>query len=77
MAATLPDVTDVVVVGESAGSLAAPLYAGLVSDRFPAARTTVLADGSGSYPDTPRVNEIIAAWGLGTKVPTWARTPPA
>ena len=72
MAAALSDVTDVVVVGESAGSLAAPLYAGLVSDRLPAARTTVLADGSGSYPDTPRVNEIIAAWGFGTTIPSWA-----
>ena len=75
MAATLPDVTDVVVVGESAGSLAAPLYAGLVSDRLPAARTTVLADGSGSYPDSPRVNEIIASWGVGTSVPDWVENP--
>ena len=75
MAATFPDVTDVVVVGESAGSIAAPLYAGLVSDRLPAARTTVLADGSGSYPDTPRVNEIIAAWGVGTTIPTWPENP--
>jgi hypothetical protein len=32
----------------------------------------VLADGSGSYPDTPRVNAIIAAWGVGTTVPTWS-----
>jgi hypothetical protein len=63
--------TDVVVVGESAGSIAAPLYAGLVSDRLADARITVLADGSGSYPETPRIHEIIAAWGFGTSVPPW------
>jgi hypothetical protein len=62
LAATFPHATRVVVVGESAGSVAAPFYAGLVSDRLPHARITVLADGSGSYPDLPRFNEIIAAW---------------
>ena len=61
LAATFPDATDVVVVGESAGSIAAPLYAGLVSDRLPDARITALADGSGSYPDDPAVNDLIAA----------------
>ena len=71
IAAALPDSSEVVVVGESAGSIAAPLYAGLVSDRLPDARITVLADGSGSYPDAPRVNEIIAAWGFGTIIPPW------
>jgi Pectinacetylesterase len=65
LAATFPDATEVVVVGESAGSIAAPLYGGLVSDRLPAARVTVIADGSGSYPDQPRFNEIIAGWGTG------------
>ena len=50
VAATAPGATEVVVVGESAGSIAAPLYAGLVSDRLPDARITVLADGSGSTP---------------------------
>jgi hypothetical protein len=69
LAATFPDATEVVVVGESAGSVAAPLYAGLVSDRLPSARITVLADGSGSYPDRPRVNEIIAAWGTRNVLP--------
>ncbi len=58
-------------MGESAGSVAAPLYAGLVSDRLPDARITVLGDGSGSYPDVPRLNEIIAAWGFGNAIPPW------
>jgi hypothetical protein len=63
LVATFPRATEVVVIGESAGSIAAPLYAGLVSDRLPDARITVLAHGSGSYADVPRVNDIIAAWG--------------
>ena len=71
VAASAPDATDVVVVGESAGSIAAPLYAGLVSDRLSDAQITVLADGSGSYPDVARIHEIIAAWGFGTSVPPW------
>jgi len=71
LAATFPGATEVVVVGESAGSIAAPLYAGLVSDRLPRARITALADGSGSYPDLPRLNEIIAAWGTGNALPDW------
>ena len=41
VAATAPGASEVVVVGESAGSIAAPLYAGLVSDRLPDARITV------------------------------------
>jgi Pectinacetylesterase len=72
LAATFPNATDVVVVGESAGSVATPLYAGLVSDRLPKARITALADGSGSYPDLPRPNRIIAAWGTGTALPRWS-----
>jgi len=71
LAATFPGATEVVVIGESAGSVSAPLYAGRVSDRLPDARITVLADGSGSYPDVPRVNEIIAAWGFGDAIPPW------
>jgi Pectinacetylesterase len=68
---SFPGAVEVVVVGESAGSIAAPLYAGLVSDRLPDANITVLAHGSGSYPDGPRFNELIAAWGFGNSVPSW------
>jgi hypothetical protein len=71
LGASFPDASDVVVVGESAGSVAAPLYGALVSDRLPDARVTVLADGSGSYPDVPRVNELIADWGFGDVAPEW------
>ena len=65
VAATFPDATDVVVLGESAGSIAAPLYAGLVADRLPDAHITVVADGSGSYPDDPVLNENVR--GLGRR----------
>jgi hypothetical protein len=74
LAAAFPDATDVAVMGESAGSVAAPLYAGLVSDRLPEARITVLADGSGTYPEVPRLNDIIAAWGAGKALPDWAKS---
>jgi Pectinacetylesterase len=74
MTATFPDATNVAVLGESAGSIAAPLYAALASDRLPKARITVLADGSGSYPDVPRFNKIIAAWGAGNALPNWAKS---
>jgi len=69
--ATAGHPSEVVVVGESAGAIAAPLYAGLVADRLPDARIAVLADGSGSYPDGPRIDDIITAWGLGTIAPPW------
>jgi hypothetical protein len=72
LTATFPRATDVVVIGESAGSIAAPLYAGLVSDRLPEARITALADGSGTYPDAPRVNEIIAAWNPDKAAERWS-----
>jgi len=63
LATTFADAIDVVVAGESAGSVAAPLYGGLAADRLPDATVTVLADGSGSYPDQPKVNARLAsAW---------------
>ncbi len=73
LAATFPRATQVVVVGESAGSVASPLYAGLVSDRLPDARITVLADGSGAYPDVPAITEIIADWGAAKAIPAWSQ----
>jgi hypothetical protein len=74
LAAAFPGATDVVVIGESAGSIAAPLYAGLASDRLPDARITVLAEGSGSYPDVPRFHKIVAGWGIGDAIPPWPET---
>lgn len=72
MAATFPDATELVVAGESAGSVPTPLYAGMASDLLPAAHITVMADGSGAYPDIPAINGVIgAAWGTMNAVPDW------
>jgi len=76
LAATFPGATDVVVMGESAGAVAAPLYAGLVADRLPDARITALANGAGGTPDLPaEVSEDMAAsWGLADVLPAWPAT---
>jgi hypothetical protein len=72
LAATFPRATEVVVMGESAGSVPAPLYAGLVSDRLPDARITVLADGSGAAPNSPDLNRrLFDAWGADNTMPAW------
>lgn len=67
-----PDATQVVVSGESAGSVPDPLYAGMAADLYPDARITVLADGSGAYPDVPGINALIGGlWGTMNAVPAW------
>lgn len=72
LATTFPDATDVVVMGESAGSVAAPLYAGLASDRLPDANITAVANGSGSFADVPEINSQMAdAWGTENAIPEW------
>jgi hypothetical protein len=72
LADTFPDATEVVVTGESAGALAAPVYAGLVADRFPDARVTMLADSGGMFPDTPVVNDMLTeTWNATAAVADW------
>lgn len=72
MAAQFPDATQVLVTGESAGSAPTPLYAGLAHDLLPNAAITVLADGSGAYPDSPGINTAIGGlWGAPAAVPQW------
>ncbi|MCY7301031.1 MAG: pectinacetylesterase family protein [Ilumatobacteraceae bacterium] len=67
-----PDAAELVVTGESAGSVPTPLYAGLAADLLPDARITVLGDGSGAYPDIPGINAVIGdAWGTMNAVPDW------
>jgi hypothetical protein len=68
LATTYPDATEVVVVGASAGAVSAPLYGGLVADRLPDAKVTVIADSAGSYPDVPEMNVIPQAWGWDDEV---------
>ena len=72
LAQTFPGAEHIVVSGESAGSVPDPLYAGLAADLFPDARITVLADGSGAYPDVPGINALIGGlWGTMNAVPDW------
>lgn len=67
-----PDAAEIVVAGESAGSAPTPLYAALVHDQLPDARITVIADGSGAYPDLPALNAGIGAlWGTLESLPDW------
>ena len=68
-----PDATEVVVVGNTGGSVAAPVYGGLVSDLLPDAQITVLGGGSGHFPDDPDFNaEILGElWGVYDTMPDW------
>jgi hypothetical protein len=72
LATQFPDAAQIVVTGESAGSIPTPLYAGLAHDLLPNAQVTVLADGSGAYPDVPALNAAIGAlWGTESAIPPW------
>ena len=72
LATQFPDATQLVVTGESAGSLPTPLYAGMAHDLLPNSAITVLADGSGAYPGDPAVDAKIGAlWGTEAAIPPW------
>jgi Pectinacetylesterase len=68
-----PDATQVVVVGKTAGSIAAPVYGGLVADLLPDAQVIVLGGQSGAFPDDPEFNaEILGElWGAYETMPDW------
>ena len=68
-----PDATQVVVVGKTAGSVAAPIYGGLVADLLPDAHVTVFGAQSGHFPDDPDFNaEILGElWGAYATMPDW------
>jgi hypothetical protein len=67
-----PDAAQVVVVGKSAGSLAAPVYGGLVSDLLPDAQVTVFGGQSGHIPDDPDLNaQLGELWGVHDNMPDW------
>jgi hypothetical protein len=72
LADTFPDATEVVVTGESAGAVAAPVYAGLVADRFPDARITMLADSGGMLPAAPALDDLLTEeWNATAAVADW------
>ena len=67
-----PDAAQVVVVGKTAGSIAAPVYGGLAADLLRDAQVTVLGAQSGHIPDDPDLNaEIGELWGAYDTMPEW------
>ena len=68
-----PDADQVVVVGKSNGSVAAPVYGGLVADLLPDAQVTVFGGQSGHIPDNPGLNAGILGelWGAYDNMPDW------
>jgi Pectinacetylesterase len=68
-----PDAGQVVVVGNTGGSVAAPVYGGLVTDLLPDAQVTVFGGGSGHLPDDADLNaEILGElWGVYDTMPDW------
>ncbi len=69
-----PGAKQVVVIGKTAGSVAAPLYGGLVGDRLPDAEVVVFGAQSGAWPNNPDFNAKIldARWGAYDAMPDWA-----
>ena len=68
-----PHATQVVVVGKTVGSIAAPVYGGLAADRLPDAQVTVFGGQSGHIPDDPDFNAEILGnlWGAYDNMPDW------
>jgi hypothetical protein len=73
LAESYPDAAQVVVVGKTVGSVAAPIYGGLASDLLPDAQVTVFGGQSGQIPDDPDLNaEILGErWGAYANMPDW------
>jgi hypothetical protein len=73
LAKNYPNTAQIVVVGKTAGSAAAPIYGGLVADLLPDAQVTVFGAQSGAFPDDPDLNaEIIGElWGAFDNMPDW------
>ena len=68
-----PDAAQIVVVGKTNGSIAAPVYGGLVADLLPDAQVIVFGGQSGHVPDDPDLNaEILGElWGAYDNMPDW------
>jgi hypothetical protein len=68
-----PDAAQVVVVGKIVGSVAAPVYGGLVADLLPDAQVTVFGAQSGHIPDDPDLNAkyLGELWGAYDTMPDW------
>ena len=68
-----PDAAQIVVVGKTDGSIAAPIYGGLVADQVPDAQVTVFGAQSGHIPDDPDLNAEFFGelWGAYENMPDW------
>jgi hypothetical protein len=68
-----PDAAQVVVVGKTVGSVAAPVYGGLAADLLPDAQVTVFGGQSGHVPDDPDLNAKVLGelWGAYDNMPDW------
>jgi hypothetical protein len=68
-----PDASQVVVVGKTVGSIAAPVYGGLASDMLPDAQVIVFGGQSGHIPDDPELNARFFGklWGAYNTMPDW------
>lgn len=72
LAEQYPAAAQVVVVGKTAGSVAAPIYGGLAADLLPDAQVIVFGAQSGAFPDNPDFNSRIAElWGAYDTMPNW------
>jgi hypothetical protein len=68
-----PHAAQVVVLGKSVGSIAAPVYGGLAADLLSHAKVTVFGAQSGHVPDDPELNARFfgALWGAYANMPDW------
>jgi Pectinacetylesterase len=73
LAENYPDSAQVVVVGKSIGSIAAPVYGGLAADLLPDAHVTVFGAQLGHVPDDPDLNAEFFGelWGAYDNMPDW------
>jgi hypothetical protein len=73
LAENYPDAAQVVVVGKTVGSVAAPVYGGLAADLLPDAQVTVFGGQSGSIPDDPELNARYFGelWRAYDNMPDW------
>lgn len=60
----------VLVAGSSAGAIAAPVYAGVVSKAYPDATVHQLGDGAGGY-SAPEIGNLLSNWGVMDILPDW------
>ncbi len=70
------DAKQVLVAGSSAGAIAAPVYAGVVSKAYPDARVHQLGDGAGGY-SSPEIGGLLSNWGVADILPDWLPLEPA